>query len=81
LNPQGNDLMRLSASQHRRNGTHVVLAAELLRESRGHDLAADGRGSGEVRLARLAPGGGDVCSEANKRTYVRQHFVLHIQAQ
>ena len=40
--------------------TYVVLAAELLREGGRHDLAANGRGRVEVRLARLAPGGGDV---------------------
>ena len=42
------------------SGTHVVLAAELLRQGGGHNLAANGRGRVEVRLARLAPGGGDV---------------------
>ena len=43
-------------------GTYVVLAAELLAERGGHDLAADGRRRREVRLARLAAGGGDVCT-------------------
>ena len=41
-------------------GTYVVLAAEVLRKRRRYDLATDGGGGGEVRLARLAPGGRDV---------------------
>ena len=44
--------------------THVVLAAELLREGGRHDLAANGRGRVEVRLARLTPGRRDVCMKA-----------------
>ena len=44
-------------------GTYVVLRAELLGERRGHDLAPHGGGRGEVRLARLAAGGGDVCRQ------------------
>lgn len=62
---------------YRASETHVVLAAELLRESGGHDLAADGRGGSEVRLARLAARGGDVCMNQSRGTYIRQHFVQH----
>ena len=43
--------------------TYVVLAAEVLRERRRHDLATDGGGGGEVRLARLAPGRRNVCEK------------------
>lgn len=35
--------------------TNVVFSPKLLREARGHDLAADRGGRGEVRLAGLAP--------------------------
>ena len=45
---------------HGSGATYVVLAAEILRKRRRHDLATDGGGRREVRLARLAAGGGDV---------------------
>jgi hypothetical protein len=35
--------------------TYVVFLTELLAERGAHDAAADARGSGKVRLARLAP--------------------------
>lgn len=41
---------------------HVVLATEILGESRRHNLAANGGRRREVGLARLAPRRGDVCS-------------------
>lgn len=39
-------------------GAHVVLGAELLREGRRHEDAADAGGGREVSLAGLSPGGG-----------------------
>lgn len=46
-----------------RDGAGIVFGAELLGERGGHDLAADGGRCREVRLARLAPGGGDVYAD------------------
>lgn len=42
--------------------TYVVLRAEVLRERGGQDLATDRGGRSEMRLARLAARGGDVCT-------------------
>lgn len=42
-----------------RDGAHVVLVAELRRQRRGHEHAADGGRGREVRLAALPAGAGD----------------------
>lgn len=47
--------------------THAVLRAELLVERGRHDGASDARRGIEVRLARLAGGGGDVCRDRIRR--------------
>ena len=44
------------------DGAYGVLAAELLGEGGGHDLAPDRGRRGEVRLARLAARAGRVCA-------------------
>ena len=49
---------------------HLVLLTELLGEGRAHDLVANVRRGGEVRLAGLAPGRGNVCNMKKSATLV-----------
>ena len=69
VSPHHLDLVVL-AHRHR---AHVVLVAELRRESRAHDLAPDGGGRGEVRLARLPPRRADGCDAPMGDTSASDH--------
>jgi hypothetical protein len=55
------------------NKTHVVFAAQLFRQRRRHNLAANRRGRREMKLARLAPGGRDVCKRCEISALIQKY--------
>jgi hypothetical protein len=53
--------------------THVVFAAQLFRQRRRHNLAANRGGRREMMLARLAPGGRDICKKCGISTPIQKY--------
>lgn len=78
-----NTLVRYSDNCVNSSLSYVVLCTELLRESRGHDLAAHRRSCAKVQLAALAAGRSEIYRVKRRRQsevvqvfVVRQHVLF-----